>query len=104
MTSDRPSASSLRRMACALLVFAAFACAPAQAADEPDPILRRSTVFKWLHPTDKLAHYGIQAPGAGGGARLVGVGECSDGCVVRVRHASVGWQQRRWWRLRGLRA
>jgi CreA protein len=62
MTSDRPSASSLRRMACALLVFAAFACAPAQAADEPDLIFRRSTVFKWLSPNDKLATYGIDDP------------------------------------------
>lgn len=62
MTSDRPGASSLRRITCALLVFAAFAAAPAQAADEPDLIFRRSTVFKWLSPNDKLATYGVDDP------------------------------------------
>jgi CreA protein len=62
MTSDRLGASSLRRMVCALLVFAAFAVAPAQAADEPDLIFRRSTVFKWLSPNDKLATYGVDDP------------------------------------------
>jgi len=32
------------------------------AADEPDLIFRRSTVFKWLSPNDKLATYGIDDP------------------------------------------
>jgi CreA protein len=32
------------------------------AADEPDLIFRRSTVFKWLTPNDKLATYGIDDP------------------------------------------
>ncbi len=36
--------------------------APAQAADEPDLIFRRSTVFKWLTPNDKLATYGVDDP------------------------------------------
>src|ERR1700759_3290934 len=36
--------------------------APASAADEPDLIFRRSTVFKWLTPNDKLATYGIDDP------------------------------------------
>src|SRR3954451_22332872 len=31
-------------------------------ADEPDLIFRRSTVFKWLTPNDKLATYGIDDP------------------------------------------
>jgi CreA protein len=44
--------------ACVLL----SAFAPARAADEPDLIFRRSTVFKWLTPNDKLATYGIDDP------------------------------------------
>jgi CreA protein len=35
---------------------------PLAAADEPDLIFRRSTVFKWLTPNDKLATYGIDDP------------------------------------------
>ena len=34
----------------------------AHAADEPDLIFRRSTVFKWLSPNDKLATYGLDDP------------------------------------------
>jgi CreA protein len=33
-----------------------------QSADEPDSIFKRSTVFKWLTPNDKLATYGIDDP------------------------------------------
>jgi CreA protein len=36
--------------------------APALAADEPDLIFRRSTVFKLLSPNDKLATYGVDDP------------------------------------------
>lgn len=36
--------------------------AAAIAADEPDLIFRRSTVFKWVSPNDKLATYGIDDP------------------------------------------
>jgi CreA protein len=43
-------------------VFWIVAAAPAQAADEPDLIFRRSTVFKWLSPNDKLATYGLDDP------------------------------------------
>src|ERR1700738_171636 len=32
------------------------------AADEPDLIFRRSTVFKWVSPNDKLATYGVDDP------------------------------------------
>jgi CreA protein len=35
---------------------------PTFAADEPDLIFKRSTVFKWLTPNDKLATYGIDDP------------------------------------------
>jgi CreA protein len=34
----------------------------ARAADEPDLIFRKSTVFKWLTPNDKLATYAIDDP------------------------------------------
>ncbi|WP_409189040.1 CreA family protein [Bradyrhizobium sp. RDM4] len=36
--------------------------ASASAADEPDLIFRRSTVFKWMSPNDKLATYGLDDP------------------------------------------
>ena len=35
---------------------------PAQAADQPDLIFKKSTVFKWLTPNDKLATYGLDDP------------------------------------------
>ena len=34
----------------------------AHAADEPDLIFKRSTVFKWISPNDKLATYGLDDP------------------------------------------
>jgi CreA protein len=34
----------------------------AHAADEPDLIFRRSTVFKWVSPNDRLATYGVDDP------------------------------------------
>ena len=46
-------------VACALLLWPG---SPASAADEPDLIFRRSTVFKWLTPNDKLATYGVDDP------------------------------------------
>jgi CreA protein len=45
-----------------LLGVLVLASAPVFAADEPDLIFRRSTVFKWLTPNDKLATYGIDDP------------------------------------------
>ena len=50
---------------CALVCAAALSLsvvAPVLAADEPDLIFRRSTVFKLLSPDDKLATYGIDDP------------------------------------------
>jgi CreA protein len=51
---------------CALLLAAAAICGmivvPADAADEPDLLFKKSTVFKWLTPNDKLATYGIDDP------------------------------------------
>ena len=47
------------------LFLAALLCAGvgrAQAAEEPDLLFKKSTVFKWLTPNDKLATYGIDDP------------------------------------------
>lgn len=55
----------LRLAHAACLFFAGLvllAGVPVHAADEPDLIFRRSTVFKLLSPDDKLATYGIDDP------------------------------------------
>jgi CreA protein len=44
------------------LLVSGFLTAPVRAADEPDLIFKRSTVFKFLSPNDKLATYGIDDP------------------------------------------
>ncbi len=44
------------------LILTGLVAAPVRAADEPDLIFRRSTVFKLLTPNDKLATYGIDDP------------------------------------------
>lgn len=44
------------------LVLALWPGSNALAADEPDLIFRRSTVFKLLSPNDKLATYGVDDP------------------------------------------
>jgi CreA protein len=44
------------------LAAAAWSVTSARAADEPDLIFRRSTVFKWISPNDKLATYGVDDP------------------------------------------
>jgi CreA protein len=48
----------------ACLVAAAFlvSAAASRAADEPDLIFKKSTVFKLLTPNDKLASYGLDDP------------------------------------------
>ena len=46
----------------ALAVLLAGGGSLAVAADEPDLIFRRSTVFKFLSPDDKLATYGVDDP------------------------------------------
>ncbi len=54
---------SVRKLFSVLAVMLAAAAAlPAQAAERPDLIFKRSTVFKWLTPNDKLATYGIDDP------------------------------------------
>lgn len=54
----------VRRVAAGLAVVVAVAAlqSPAVAAEEPDLVFRRSTVFKWLSPNDKLATYGLDDP------------------------------------------
>jgi len=45
------------------IAIAGLALVPeALGADEPDSIFKRSTVFKWLTPNDKLATYGLDDP------------------------------------------
>lgn len=57
-----------RGVACGALTAAgmigalALGMAPAQAQDDPDLIFKKSTVWKFLTPDDKLAVYGIDDP------------------------------------------
>ena len=60
-----PRSSVCSRAACAAVALALACLAPlaARAADEdPDLIFRKSTVFHWVSPNDKLATYGIDDP------------------------------------------
>ena len=54
----------VKRLGAAVMLVLLVAAAPpaAYAADEPDLIFKRSTVFKWLSPNDKLATYGLDDP------------------------------------------
>src|SRR6476620_11619487 len=56
------SSNRLKRLALATLGLMLWQASPAAAADEPDLIFRRSTVFKWVSPNDKLATYGVDDP------------------------------------------
>src|SRR5450759_324334 len=47
---------------CMFAIFAVLTAAPSFAADEPDLIFKRSTVFNLLTPNDKLATYGLDDP------------------------------------------
>ena len=64
MTSRAVSQSRKRwgNLALAALALLFWQVQPAAAADEPDLIFRRSTVFKWVSPNDKLATYGVDDP------------------------------------------
>jgi catabolite regulation protein CreA len=46
----------------AMVALVLASASSARAADEPDLIFRRSTVFKLLSPNDKLATYGVDDP------------------------------------------
>src|SRR4030081_1022696 len=54
--------TSRRRWTLSALALVLWMGSPAFAADAPDLIFRRSTVFKWVSPNDKLATYGIDDP------------------------------------------
>ena len=57
----------VRRIALALVVAAGFAVPfAAHAADDPDLIFRKSIVFHWVSPNDKLATYAIDDPDVDG--------------------------------------
>jgi CreA protein len=58
----KPYATRLRFRVLLLFALALWPVSGAFAADEPDLIFRRSTVFKWLTPNDKLATYGVDDP------------------------------------------
>jgi CreA protein len=60
--TSRPRDGDWRIMLLLAIALPAQAGSPALAADDPDLIFRRSTVFKWLSPNDKLATYGIDDP------------------------------------------
>ena len=51
-----------RRIGFAAAALALLVGSAAYAADEPDLSFRRSTVFKWVSPNDKLATYGVDDP------------------------------------------
>jgi CreA protein len=53
---------TIRAGAAALAALVLTLATAAFGADEPDLIFRRSTVFKWLTPNDKLATYGLDDP------------------------------------------
>ena len=53
-------------IACLFTFFVVLSAVPAPAAEQPDLIFKRSTVFKWLTPNDKLATYGLDDPGVEG--------------------------------------
>ena len=52
-------------MSCAVALTLGVTCAQA-ASQEPDPIFKKSTVWKFMTPDDKLAVYGIDDPVVGG--------------------------------------
>jgi CreA protein len=64
MTSQasRPCDTRLKYLCLLLVAWLSWPVPAAQAADEPDLIFRRSTVFKLLSPNDKLATYGVDDP------------------------------------------
>jgi CreA protein len=64
MTFRGPDNCDKRRISWAFVILAVVVLTgfQARAADEPDLIFRRSTVFKLLSPNDKLATYGVDDP------------------------------------------
>ena len=56
----------MRRFAVLAFVLIALAPFAARAADEPDLIFRKSTVFHFVSPNDKLATYAVDDPAVDG--------------------------------------
>jgi CreA protein len=56
----------VRVTASAVLSMMVLTAHPAAAADDPDLIFRKSTVFRFLTPNDKLATYGLDDPAVEG--------------------------------------
>jgi CreA protein len=54
------------RVRIVFLLLGGLVATPVHAADEPDLIFKRSTVFKLLTPNDKLAAYGLDDPDVDG--------------------------------------
>ncbi|GIK80596.1 MAG: hypothetical protein BroJett024_17010 [Alphaproteobacteria bacterium] len=52
----------LPKLLLALLALGVLVAPPVRAADEPDLIFRKSTVFHWVSPNDKLATYAVDDP------------------------------------------
>jgi CreA protein len=62
MSSRFPGLSCIRLIGFGLFLLLILPATAAPASDEPDLIFRRSTVFKWVSPNDKLATYGLDDP------------------------------------------
>lgn len=75
-----------RGLALGMLALVLWQAGPASAADEPDLIFRRSTVFKWLSPNDKLATYALDDPEVEG--RVIGRRAGTSAVARRNRVAS----------------
>jgi CreA protein len=52
----------IARACVAALIVAALFGGPARAAEEPDLIFKKSTVFHWMSPNDKIATYALDDP------------------------------------------
>src|SRR6202158_3910 len=80
-----------------LLAWVLWPGSPAFGAEEPALIFRRSTVFKWVSPNDKLATYAVDdpevegvachftVPEKGGFKGWLGVGEGGSAILAGLR-------------------
>src|SRR5215470_11557381 len=66
MEADVRPRRIIQMCAALAVVVAAILASAVRAADEPDLIFKRSTVFKLLTPNDKLATYGLDDPEVAG--------------------------------------
>ena len=61
-----PTTITRTLLAAAMVAMASLAANPARAAEDPDVIFKKSTVWKMLTPDDKLVTYAIDDPGVEG--------------------------------------